>query len=53
VADQASTVRVMHRAALERMRAERPELATQFDHMVIRSVARSLKRTSQMVTTLT
>jgi len=53
VASQASTVRVMHRAALERMRAERPELATQFDHMVIRSVARSLKRTSQMVTTLT
>ena len=53
VASQVSTVRVMHRSALERMRAERPELATQFDHMVIRSVARSLKRTTQMVTTLT
>jgi hypothetical protein len=45
-------VRVMHRAALERMRVERPDLATQFDHMVIRSVAGSLKRTTQMVTTL-
>ena len=43
----------MHRSALERMRAERPELATRFDHMVIRSVAGSLKRTTQMVTTLT
>jgi len=53
VASQGSTVRVMRRSALERMRAERPELATQFDHMVIRSVARSLKRTTQMVTTLT
>ena len=52
VASQASSVRVMHRSALERMRAERPELATEFDHMVIRSVARSLKRTNQMVTTL-
>jgi len=53
VASQDSSVRVMRRSALERMRAERPELATQFDHMVIRSVARSLKRTNQMVTTLT
>jgi len=53
VASQKSLVRVMRRAALERMRAERPELATQFDHMVIRSVAGSLKRTTQMVTTLT
>ena len=53
VASQPSSVRVMHRVALERMRAERPELAMQFDHMVIRSVARSLKRTTQMVTTLT
>ena len=52
VATQASAVRVMHRAALERMREERPELATRFDHMVIRSVASSLKRTTQMVTTL-
>jgi len=53
VATQASSVRIMRRAALERMRAERPELATRFDHMVIRSVAESLKRTTQMVTTLT
>ncbi len=53
VASEPSMVRVMHRSALERMRAERPELAMQFDHMVIRSVARSLKRTTQMVTTLT
>jgi SulP family sulfate permease len=53
VASQSSQVRVMRRAALERMRAERPELGTQFDHMVIRSIARSLKRTTQMVTTLT
>ena len=52
VASQPSVVRVMHRAALERMRAERPELGTQFDHLVIRSVAGSLKRTSQMMTTL-
>ena len=53
VATQRSSVRVMRRSALERMRAERPEAATLFDHMVIRSVARSLKRTTQMVTTLT
>ena len=53
VATQPSSVRVMHRAALERMREERPELATRFDHMVIRSVAGSLKRTTLMVTTLT
>lgn len=53
VATRPSVVRVMHRSALERMRRERPELATQFDHMVIRSVAGSLKRTNQMVTTLT
>ena len=52
VATRPSSVRVMHRAALERMRAEKPELATRFDHMVIRSVARSLKRTTEMVTTL-
>ena len=52
VATRPSSVRVMHRVALERMRQERPELATQFDHMVIRSVARSLKRTTEMVTTL-
>jgi SulP family sulfate permease len=52
VATRPSSVRVMHRAALQRMRGERPELATQFDHMVIRSVARSLKRTTEMVTTL-
>ena len=53
VATRPSSVRVMHRSALQRMRGEKPELATQFDHMVIRSVARSLKRTTQMVTTLT
>jgi len=53
VATRPASVRVMHRAALQRMRGERPELATQFDHMVIRSVAQSLKRTTQMVTTLT
>ena len=52
VATRPSSVRVMSRSALERMRAERPELATRFDHMVIRSVAGSLKRTTQMVTTL-
>jgi SulP family sulfate permease len=53
VATGASAVRVMRRSALQRMRGERPELATQFDHMVIRSVAQSLKRTTQMVATLT
>jgi len=53
MATRPSEVRVMRRAALERMRAEKPELATRFDHMVIRSVAGSLKRTTQMVTTLT
>jgi SulP family sulfate permease len=53
VATRPSSVRIMRRAALERMRAEKPELATRFDHMVIRSVANSLKRTTQMVTTLT
>jgi CRP-like cAMP-binding protein len=53
VATRPSSVRVMRRTALERMRAEKPELATRFDHMVIRSVAGSLKRTTQMVTTLT
>ena len=53
VATRPSQVRVMRRAALQRMRSERPELATQFDHMVIRSMAGSLKRTTQMVTTLT
>ena len=53
VATRPSSVRVMHRSALERMRGERPELATRFDHMVIRNVAGSLKRTTQMVTTLT
>jgi SulP family sulfate permease len=53
VATRPAVVRVMRRAALERMRSERPELATRFDHMVIRSVAGSLKRTTQMVTTLT
>ncbi len=52
VATRASSVRVMRRDALERMRRERPELATEFDHMVIRSVAGSLKRTTQMVTML-
>lgn len=53
VATRPAVVRVMHRSALERMRRERPELATQFDHMVIRSIAGSLKRTNQMVTTFT
>ena len=53
VAAQTSSVRVMSRSALERMRQERPEVATQFDHMVIRSVAGALKRTNQMVATLT
>lgn len=52
VASVPASVRVMHRAALERMRRERPDLATQFDHMVIRSIAGSLKRTTQMITTL-
>jgi sulfate permease, SulP family len=52
VAVRDSIVRVMHRAALERMRSERPDLASQFDHMVIRSMAGSLKRTSQMMATL-
>ena len=52
VATRPSSVRVMHRAALERMRRERPELATKFDHMVIRSLSASLKRTSQMVASL-
>jgi SulP family sulfate permease len=52
VATRPSVVRVMRRVALERMRTEKPELATRFDHMVIRSVAGSLKRTTQMVTTL-
>jgi SulP family sulfate permease len=53
VATRPSSVRVMTRAALQRMRVEHAELATQFDHMVIRSVAGSLKRTTKMVTTLT
>jgi SulP family sulfate permease len=53
VATRPSTVRVMRRSALERMRSARPDLATQFDHMVIRNVAESLKRTNQLVTTLT
>jgi SulP family sulfate permease len=52
VATRPSSVRVMSRVALERMRRERPELAMQFDHMVIRSVAGSLMRTTQMVTML-
>src|SRR5688572_27389900 len=53
VATRPASVRVMRRAALERMRSEKPDLATRFDHMVIRNVAASLKRTTQMVTTLT
>lgn len=53
VATRPSSVRVMRRSALERMRSERPELGTRFDHMVIRNVAGALKRTTQMVTTLT
>jgi sulfate permease, SulP family len=51
-ASEASSVQVLHRAALTRMRAEHPELATKFDHMVIRSIAASLTRTNQMIATL-
>jgi len=48
VATRPSSVRVMRRDALERMRVEKPELAMKFDHMVIRSLGGALKRTNQM-----
>jgi len=51
-AAEASSVHVLHREALTQMRAEHPELATKFDHMVIRSIAASLTRTNQMIATL-
>jgi sulfate permease, SulP family len=51
-AAEVSSVHVLHREALTRMRAEHPGLATKLDHMVIRSIAASLTRTNQMIATL-
>ena len=47
-----SGVHVLRREALERMRLAHRELATDFDHMVIRKIARTLARTNRLVSTL-
>jgi SulP family sulfate permease len=40
---------VLHRSALELLRADAPELALRFDHMVIRRVSHALTRTNKLV----
>lgn len=47
-----SGVHVLRREALERMRLAHREIATDFDHMVIRKIARTLARTNRLVSTL-
>lgn len=49
IATQASSVQVLHRPQLERMREEDPELAGLFDQMVIRSIASALARSNQLI----
>lgn len=52
VAVEDSSVQILHRDALLRMRTEHPSLATRFDHMVIRKLAGSLERTNRLIATL-
>lgn len=52
VATAASALYVLSRDGLQRMRAERPGLATQFDHMVIRKISYSLARTNRLIASL-
>jgi len=47
-----SSVFVLHKDALARMRTQHPGLATQFDHMVIRKISQSLARTNRLIATL-
>lgn len=52
MAVQPSVVYVLNKAALARMRAAHPALATEFDHMVIRKIAHALARTNQVLAAL-
>jgi sulfate permease, SulP family len=47
-----SQVYVLQKDSLFRMRAHSPELATQFDHMVIRKISNALARANRVITTL-
>jgi len=44
-----STVYVLRKDSLARLRAVRPDLATRFDHMVIDKISRALTRTNKLV----
>lgn len=44
-----STVYILRKDALSRLRATHPELATSFDHMVIQKISRDLTRTNKLV----
>ena len=46
-----SSVYVLHKSALTLLRSEHPDLATRFDHMVIRKLSHALTRTNQLITT--
>jgi len=47
-----SSVHILHKASLVRMRSEHPALATSFDRMVICKLAESLARTNKLIATL-
>ena len=44
-----SSVYVLHKSALARLRAHHPDLAGRFDHMVIQKLSNALTRTSKLV----
>ncbi len=47
-----SSVQILHKDALQRMRIAHPDLAKRFDHMVIRKVSESLTRANRLIATL-
>jgi CRP-like cAMP-binding protein len=51
-ATEESLVHILSTNDLNRMRVSTPELATRFDHMVIRKVSRSLTRANRLISTL-
>lgn len=46
-----SSVYVLHKAALARLRTDNPDLAGRFDHMVIQKLSHALTRTNKLVAT--
>jgi len=47
-----STVLVLHKEGLSRLRMNHPDLAEKFDYMVIRKLSRDLVRTGKLVAVL-